>query len=185
MTNGDLKRANRRLALRVLAVAAGMFGFGFLLVPLYDVFCEVTGLNGKTAAVAADTAGLREDPARRVTVELLAYAPGPVAGWDFRPAVTRIQVHPGRAYLTHYVARNPGAGERVVRAVPSVSPGQAAAHFAKTECFCFTRQAFAPGEERELPLRFVIDPALPERFGTVSLAYTLFEADDGTTGDRD
>jgi cytochrome c oxidase assembly protein subunit 11 len=185
MTNGDLKQANRRLALRVLAVAGGMFGFGFLLVPLYDVFCEVTGLNGKTAAVAADTAGLQEDPARLVTVELLAYAPGAVADWGFGPAVTRMRVHPGRAYVTHYVARNPGAVERVVRAVPSVSPGQAAAHFAKTECFCFTRQAFAPGEEREMPLRFVIDPSLPERFGTVSLAYTLFEANDGKPGGGD
>lgn len=172
--NGDRERANRRLTLRILAVAVAMFGFGYALVPLYNVFCEVTGLNGKTGGRAAATETYAVDPDRLVTVEFLATVNGGEP-WTFRPAVARLQVHPGKSYVTHYLAANPTGRAVTVQAVPSVAPGLAAQHFHKTECFCFHRQDFAAGEAREMPLVFTIDPALPPEVGTVSLAYTLFE----------
>lgn len=173
MNGDDLKRANRRLAGRMLLVAVGMFGFGFALVPLYNVFCDVTGLNGKTSGEPAQVASLREDMNRLVTVEFLSN-PGTTSGWGFRPSITKLRVHPGQLYSTRYLARNPTDHPVVVRAVPSVAPGLAAQYLQKTECFCFTRQVFAPGEKRELPLRFRIDPEIPQDVGTLSLAYTLF-----------
>lgn len=176
MRNDTLNQANRRLATLMLLVVAAMFGFGFALVPLYDLFCDITGLNGKTAVSSAAALRTREDTGRLVTVELLAN-PGEAGGWDFRPTRTHMRVHPGRAYGTAFLARNPSNRPQVVRAVPSVAPGAAARHLLKTECFCFTRQRFAPAEEREMPLRFTVDPALPEEIGTLSLAYTLYLVD--------
>lgn len=173
MNGEQLKRANQRLAARMLLVTLGMFGFGFVLVPLYDVFCDITGLNGKTAEQPVERPSLHKDVQRLITVELLSN-PGTAGDWDFRPAVSKLQVHPGQLYATRFLARNPNDHPMVVRAVPSVAPGSAARYFHKTECFCFTRQRFAPGETRELPLRFVVDPQLPAGIGTLSLAYTLF-----------
>ena len=172
--NGEhLKRANRRLASRILLVTLGMFGFGFALVPLYDVFCDITGLNGKTAERPIERPSLHKDMQRLITVELLSN-PGTAVNWNFHPAVSKLQIHPGQLYATRFLASNPNAHPMIVRAVPSVAPGSAARYFHKTECFCFTRQRFAPGETRELPLRFVVDPQLPAGIGTLSLAYTLY-----------
>jgi cytochrome c oxidase assembly protein subunit 11 len=176
-----IDRANRRLALGMVLVACGMLGFGFALAPLYNVFCRVTGLNGKTVGHPV-TGPLVEDPSRWVRVQLMAYTPGALAGWTFRPEQPELLVHPGRTYATRFVARNPDPAPRTVRAVPSVAPGLAARYLRKAQCFCFSRQAFAPGEERELHLVFAIDPGLPRRYGTLSLAYTLFEADHGNQG---
>jgi cytochrome c oxidase assembly protein subunit 11 len=165
----------------MLLVAGAMFGFGFALAPLYEVFCRIAGINGKTAG-RAETGALRLDLKRLVTVELLAYAPGGLAAWGFRPAQARVRLHPGRTHVTRYLARNPSPVPRAVRAIPSVAPGLAAAHLHKSECFCFARQVFAPGEERALHLAFALDPELPAEIGTLSLAYTLFEADSAQTG---
>ena len=172
------RQANRRLAVGILAIAGAMFGFGFALVPLYNVFCSVTGLNGKTSNQPAGELAQHVDAKRLVTVEFLSN-PGTAGGWGFLPGITKLKVHPGQLYTTHYVAHNPTAGPVVVRAVPSVAPGLAAQYLHKTECFCFTSQAFAPGERRELPLRFMIDPAVPPEVGTLSLAYTLYVQDSG------
>lgn len=172
-----LKQANRRLARRMLLVAVVMFGFGFALVPLYNVFCTATGLNGKTsnrpARVKAQQTRHQE---RLVTIEFLSN-PGTTSGWNFHPAVTKLRVHPGQLYSTHYLARNPTDHPVIVRAVPSVAPGLAAQYLQKTECFCFTRQVFAAGEKRDLPLRFTINPEVPPEVGTLSLAYTLYVQD--------
>jgi cytochrome c oxidase assembly protein subunit 11 len=150
-----------------------MFAFGFALVPLYDVFCDLTGLGGKTAT-APQRVTETVDTSRTVRVEFLAtlarHAP-----WEFRPAVSYLEVHPGRLYQTHFYARNVTGLPKVAQAVPSVAPGLAARHLKKVECFCFTQQAFAPQQQRELPLVFMLDPALPAHMDTVSLGYTLFE----------
>ncbi len=166
--------ATRNLPLLFLAPVL-MFGFGYLMVPIYNVFCEITGLNGKTGTLTQDEARrLDVDEDRLVRVEftgsLNQYAP-----WDFAPQVASMMVHPGKQYRTSYVATNRLDQVLVGQAVPSVSPGRAASHFNKTECFCFVQQTFAAGETRDMPLVFVVDPALPQNMDTVTLSYTFFD----------
>jgi cytochrome c oxidase assembly protein subunit 11 len=177
---------NRRLALQLGAVALAMFGFGYLLVPMYALFCEIAGIKGPGEAQAA-AVELAPDLTRTVTVEFVAHLPGQVAGavppsgWEFKPSVARMQVHPGELAGTTFYARNGAGVARVAQAVPAVAPLIATAHFRKTECFCFTQQTFAAGEGREMPVRFVVDPALPREVEVVTLAYTFYpnETPDG------
>ncbi len=175
MSDPSAKR-NARSYARIALVAVAMFGFGYLLVPLYDVFCEITGLNGKTgrvdsAAIAADYA---PDESRLITVQFLANNNLGMP-WEFAPTETSMQVHPGRLYTTAFSAHNPTARDMVGQAVPSVAPGKASRYFNKTECFCFNNQALAAGERREMPLRFIVHPKLPHDVQTLTLAYTVFD----------
>lgn len=165
---------DRHLALKVAALAVGMFAFGFALVPLYDVLCAITGFGGKTATAAVAVVE-KPDPARTVRVEFLAsVARG--APWEFAPEVSHMEVHPGQLYETHFRARNLTGSTLVAQAVPSVAPGSAARYFNKAECFCFTSQQFAPHEERELKLAFMVATELPAHVDTLSLSYTYFTA---------
>ena len=152
-----------------------MFGFGYLMVPIYDVFCDITGLNGKTGSISVSEAGdLAIDEDRLVKVEFVSTL-NQQAEWQFSPVVTSMMVHPGKSYTTTYVATNQLDREMVGQAVPSVAPAKAATYFNKTECFCFTQQNFGPLEEKQMPLIFVVDPALPEDIETVTLSYTFFD----------
>jgi cytochrome c oxidase assembly protein subunit 11 len=173
------QHSNRRTAITLGVVVLGMFGFGFALVPLYNVICEVTGLNGRSASLTGATApaAFEVDRERTVTVEFVAIINKDL-DWTFSPAVPRMQVHPGQQYVVHYVATNRRDEETVGQAVPSVSPSSAARHFNKTECFCFTRQAFGPRESREMPVAFVVDPRLAPGVERLTLAYTFFELTD-------
>jgi cytochrome c oxidase assembly protein subunit 11 len=165
---------DRYLSLKVSAMVVAMFGFGFALVPLYDVFCEITGFGGKTATAAAAVVET-PDESRTVRVEFLAsVARG--APWTFAPEVSHMEVHPGQLYETHFRARNLTGTTLVAQAVPSVAPGAAARYFNKTECFCFTSQEFQPHEERELKLAFMVGTELPAHVDTLSLSYTYFSA---------
>ncbi len=166
------RREHGSLAIKLVLMGAGMFGFGYLMVPIYDVFCEVTGLNGKTADEAASVVEA-PDPSRLVTVEFTGSV-NQSAPWEFRPEVVRMQVHPGKLYDTTYFARNLTADGIVGHAVPSVVPPVAAKHFQKTDCFCFEEQQFAPNEGRDMPVRFIIDPELPAHINTLTLSYTFF-----------
>jgi len=168
-------RRNRRSALRLAAVTLVMFGFGFALVPLYDVFCEITGLNGKTGRVEAAAVEQNADLSRTVTVEFVSSVNG-VLGWEFVPEVTRMKIHPGRIYEANFSATNRTSHPSTGQAVPSVSPSTAARYFNKTECFCFTRQELGVGEHRRMPVRFVVDRDLPEQVHTITLSYTFFDA---------
>jgi cytochrome c oxidase assembly protein subunit 11 len=159
---------------KLLVVTALMFGFGYALVPLYDVFCEITGLNGKTSNVAASADKAVADTKRMITIEFLA-KPDPKMPWLFQPEMRQIQVHPGEIKVVHYEAENPTASLMVAQAVPSVAPGQAALYFNKMECFCFQRQTLKAGEKILMPLQFYVDPALPERFSTITLSYTMYD----------
>jgi cytochrome c oxidase assembly protein subunit 11 len=165
----------RSLVARLLLMAAGMFGFGFLLVPLYDAFCEVTGLGGKTNRIAATVADTTADISRDIELEFVttvnAYAP-----WEFAAQTDEMTLHPGGMYEAFFVARNLTDQPRVAQAVPSVAPQQAAKYFRKLDCFCFTTQVFAPGEEKRMPVRFVIDSDLPDYIETITLSYTFFDA---------
>lgn len=163
-----------RLALKLGAVALGAFGFGFALVPLYDVMCAVTGFGNKANLTRAAKIAEHPDDSRTVTVEFLGDLPT-VGSWEFRPAVRSIQVHPGRLYEAKFVARNLTGRDTYGQAVPDVAPSKAASFFHKTECFCFTPQHFVSGEERAMPVRFIVDPALPRYMDHITLAYTFYD----------
>ena len=156
---------HRDLVIKLGALAAAMFVFGFALVPLYDVFCALTGYGGKTAA-AAQSVSESADPSRTVRLELLASL-ARSAPWEFRPAVSHLEVHPGQLYETTFHARNLTGEPLIAQAVPSVAPGRAAAHLRKVECFCFTTQAFEPHEQRDLKLVFMVDRDLPADLTTL------------------
>ena len=177
MKETDRKQANQRVVKRLGIAALLMFGFGFALVPLYDVFCDITGLNGKTGRLAQEEAlSQKVDEDRLVTVEFLATVHSDLP-WEFKPMVRKIKVHPGEITEVNYYARNKTDNQVAGQAVPSLAPGLAAKYFNKTECFCFTRQALGPGEGKEMPLRFIVDPALPENVRTVSLSYTFYQTE--------
>ncbi|MBW3166034.1 cytochrome c oxidase assembly protein [Ferrimonas balearica] len=167
---------NRRLITTLIGVVVGMFGFGFALVPLYDVFCEITGINGKTSGeVAAQSRTVDEQ--RVVTVEFIARVQGDMP-WEFKPVVNRLKVHPGESRQVAFYARNLSGEATVGQAIPSVSPGLGALYFSKVECFCFNQQPLAAGEEAELGLLFYLDPELPPEIQTVTLSYTLYNITD-------
>ena len=176
---------NQRSFLRIAMVAVAMFGFGYLLVPLYDVFCEITGLNGKTGRIdeAEIAARYETDESRLVTVQFVANNNLGMP-WEFAPTVTTMQVHPGKVYTTAFTALNPTASDMVGQAVPSVAPGKASRYFNKTECFCFNQQPLAAGEQKEMPLRFIVDPRLPSDVTTLTLAYTVFDVTQTAQGDN-
>ena len=169
----------------LLVVVFGMFGFAFALVPLYEVFCELTGLNGKTSgrAVVSEPRvtergvnAIAQVSDREVTIQFLAHV-GRGMPWEFRPTETRLRVRPGEMYTTNFYARNRASQAVTGQAVPSVSPGLAALHLHKTECFCFTQQTLEAGQALEMPVTFYIDDELPADVGTLSLSYTLFKVD--------
>lgn len=167
---------HRRLVLRLLLVVVAMFGFGFALVPLYDVFCQVTGINGKTAKQASE-ASLGVDQQRSITVEFISYVPRAL-NWQFGPQQSHVTVHPGETLKVNFSASNLSGQRGTVQAVPSVSPGLAANHLQKVSCFCFEQQTLDPGQQQEMPLLFYVDPALPKDITTLTLAYTLFAVEE-------
>ncbi|NND53693.1 MAG: cytochrome c oxidase assembly protein [Gammaproteobacteria bacterium] len=164
----------RNLALRLGGAAVLMFGFGFALVPLYDIFCEVTGIRFELRA--SDEARITEQPAlsRAVTLELLA-STGNGAPWEFRPVADSIEVQTGLMQETAYFAKNLSGRDIVGTATPDVAPREAGRYLKKVECFCFTEQPFAEGEARNMPVRFYIEPDLPAHIDTITLAYTFHE----------
>ena len=166
--------SNQKLAKRLLFAVVGMFGFGFAMVPLYNVLCDITGLNGKTGGRVAVAEVLEPDLTRTVTVEFIANVNQSMP-WDFTPVVARMEVHPGKMYRTNFHARNRTDRTMIGQAIPSVTPGLAAQHFKKTECFCFTEQQFSAGEGRDMPLLFMVDRELPEDIKVVTLSYTFFD----------
>ncbi|QYJ75238.1 cytochrome c oxidase assembly protein [Shewanella sp. FJAT-52076] len=169
--------SHRKLIIGLCLGCVGMFGFGFALVPLYDVLCEQLGINGKTSSEAAQYSQMQVDEARTVTVEFMAQVQ-PGMPWEFGPAVKRLEVHPGQLVRTDFLAHNLSSNALVGQAIPSVSPGQGAAYFNKTECFCFNQQVLAGKDSANLPLIFFVDPDLPESIHTLTLSYTLYDITD-------
>lgn len=164
----------------LIALAVGMFGFAFALVPLYDVFCEITGLNGKTSTQAAlvDEIDRSKAPVdRSVTVEFLAQAARGMP-WEFRPTEGRLVVRPGKLTAATFYVRNRSAHAVTGQAVPSVSPSQAARYLKKVECFCFEQQELPAGGEAEIGVRFMIDSKLPADISELTLSYTMFRVED-------
>ena len=172
MTN---QNRQARTTLKLVGVVLSMFVFGFALVPLYDIYCQVTGANGKTAsAYVVPEEGLAVDPDRWVTVQFLTNNNVDMS-WDFRPQVRSMKVHPGELNITNFYVRNPARTTMTAQAVPSVTPFMAATYLHKTECFCFEQQQLAAGESLDMPLRFIIDRDVPPEIETLTLSYTLFD----------
>jgi len=169
------EQTNRRTSLKLMAVAVGMFVFGYALVPLYDVICEVTGLNGKTGRVEAMVSGT-VDESRWVTVEFTGNSMSGLP-WEFRAQQKSLRVRPGEVAVAYYEARNTADEAITGQAVPSVAPNKAATYFKKIECFCFSQQQLKAGEHKTMPVRFVVSTDLPKEVGTVTLSYAFFNAD--------
>ncbi len=163
-----------RTVSKLVVLVVGMFAFGFAMVPLYQVFCEVTGFNGFVSNEASAGPGGEANTDRRVTVEFVSTV-NQSHPWTFRAAESRMEVQPGRLYTAYFEIENRQSSSSVSQIIPSVAPGTAGRHFHKTECFCFTEQSFAAGETRRMPVTFYVDPALPERTTTLTLSYTLFD----------
>ncbi len=174
----------RSLAMRLGMAAVCMFGFGFALVPLYDVFCEVVGIRTAIEANAEDTIVERPEASRTIRLELLA-STGNSAPWEFSPVSDTLEVSTGLIQETEFYAKNLAPRGITGTATPDVRPAEAGRYFKKIECFCFTEQSFAEGEARNMPVRFYIDPDLPAHIDTITLAYTLYEKPSAVASNSD
>ena len=171
---------HRGVVRKILWVCAGSFLFCFALIPIYSIYCEITGINGKTgAARAARATGGGVDTSRTVTVQFDTSVKAGLP-WAFRAKQASIDVHPGQVIEVLFEASNLSKSDLVGQAVPSVAPNRASIYFNKTECFCFTEQTLAAGETRDMPVRFVVDPALPANVSVMTLSYTFYLNDIAT-----
>jgi cytochrome c oxidase assembly protein subunit 11 len=175
-----LQRENLKMVAKLSVIALGMFAFGYALVPIYRHICEALGINVLAvselrvpgAAPTSMPANSQVDRSRTIPVEFDVNARGP---WHFKPAVRSLQVHPGELTTVMYEFQNIQNRTMAAQAIPSYAPKQAAAHFNKLECFCFTQYTLQPGEKKEWPVAFVIDPRLSKDVSTITLSYTFFE----------
>ena len=179
----ELKRANRNMTWKLLAIAAGSFGFGFALVPLYNVLCSVTGYGDQAKLLQKVSAIEHPDVSRTVTVEFLTDVASS-GEWEFRPVKRRIELDTCEIYTAEFYAHNLTGRDTVAQAVPNISPSEVAAYFHKTECFCFAPQHFKINEGRNMPVRFIIDPAMPSHIDLITLAYTFFDESSRVTQRR-
>ncbi len=170
---------NASLIRKLIVIVAAMFAFGYALVPMYRAICQALGINVLSKAERAipgqangKGSSTQVDTSRTITVEFDANARGP---WEFKPAVASVKVHPGEMATVMYSFRNVQNRAMAAQAIPSYAPKQATAHFNKLECFCFNEYLLQPGEAREWPVVFVIDPKLPKDVTTITLSYTFFE----------
>lgn len=170
----DINKKNAKLVRTLVFIVIGMFGFGFALVPLYDVLCDITGLNGKVGSKAVKEIAYQIDQSREVTVEFMT-AVNESTPMIFRAETNKLKVHPGEYYRVNFYAENKTDKVMVAQAIPSISPGLTAEYFNKTECFCFTEQTFKAQESKVMPVRFVVNPDLPSQYKTITLAYTFFD----------
>ena len=179
-----LRTENLKMVGKLAVVTCGMFAFGYALIPIYKHICELTGINilslSERQVPGGGTAGRdvrvppnsQIDMTRTITVEFDANAHGP---WDFKPALSSLKVHPGQLATVMYEFQNMQNRRMAAQAIPSYAPRQAAAHFNKLECFCFNEYTLDPGEKKQWPVSFVIDPRLSKDVTTITLSYTFFE----------
>ena len=171
----EVRAANRTLFKRLIVVPIAMFGFGYLMVPLYEKFCEVTGI--RNIGRADKIVNTQVDSSRTLRVEFdsnLRQLP-----WQFRPLETFVDVHPGELRQVIYEVTNTTDRAMIGQAIPSYAPRHAGQYFRKLDCFCFARQTLQPGEVRQMPVVFVIDPTVPGDVPTITLSYTFFEVEGG------
>lgn len=169
------KLANKKLGLKMVWIVVGSLVFAFALVPLYDVLCTMTGLNGKTDTSASLLKNTKVDNTRWVTVQFTSSVM-PGLGWNFYPKQSSIKLHPGQVETVLFEAKNTTSQTVAGQAIPSVTPGQGAAYLKKIECFCFQRQELKAGETKVMPLRFFISNELPQDVKEMTLSYSFFSA---------
>ena len=169
------RSANRKLVIKLVVVAIGMFGFGFALAPIYSKLCELTGVNNLQTR-DADARNTQVDRSRTITVQFDANLRNELP-WTFRPLTKSMQVHPGELVHVVYEVKNATDRGAFAQAIPSYGPQVAGRYFKKLECFCFTRQELKPNETREMPVVFVVEPGLPQDVHTITLSYTFFRVD--------
>ena len=174
MTNTIKHQNVRRLVIILVTIAVAMFGFGYALVPMYNTFCKVLGINGKTGGQVNYNKATVPDEYRWVTVQFLSTRNSELP-WAFYPVTKTIKIHPGALTKITYFARNDTDHQMTVQAIPSISPGIAAKYFKKTECFCFRQQTFAAHQGLDMPVIFYIDKHLPKEVNTITLSYTMFD----------
>jgi len=178
----------KKIVIKLATVSVFMFGFGYLLVPIYDVLCDITGLNGKTGTISvASVDAMNIDKSRVITVTFDTNVNSKLP-WKFNAGKKKLQLHPGEIGEATFNVTNLASSQTYGQAIPSVSPSRGAVFFNKTECFCFSRQGLRPNEYKEMTVRFVVDPALPESIRTLTLSYTFFsvpgEADQLANGSQ-
>ena len=185
MSSATLERKNRRVGLMALAIAAGMLGLGYASVPLYRLFCQVTGFGGTTqVASEAEAAAMRatgEEISIRFDSNVAAGLP-----WEFKPEQRTMKVRIGEQYLAFYTASNNSSRPVVGQASYSVEPEYTGIHFTKIDCFCFTRQVLQPYEQVRMPVQFVVDPAILDDENAngveqITLSYTFYEIEEPST----
>lgn len=174
--NGQLKK-NRNATLRLVGAVLAMFAFGYALVPLYNLVCEITGYNGRNSATTtvADISNYQPDVSRTVKIEFVTSVDINLP-WKFWGPDENITLHPGEMTTVEFYATNKATEPRIGQAIPSVSPREGSKYFRKTECFCFNEQYFEAGETRVMPVTFLVDPALPADVDTITLSYTFFRS---------
>jgi cytochrome c oxidase assembly protein subunit 11 len=170
----ESKKTIRNLCLTVI----GMFGFGFLLVPIYDVFCEITGLNGKIEGPSTLSPEIIQEANKRDMLIQFVTHNNESMPWIFKSETSQVKIRTGVQQNVLFVFENTTDKDMVGQVIPSVSPGRGAEYFHKTECFCFEQQKLLAGERVELPVIFIIDPNIPLDIGSLSLGYTLFDITD-------
>ncbi len=170
--------STKNIVRRALITCAGAFLFCFAMIPIYSIYCDITGANGRGAKMGG-TITQTIDKSRKIRVEFTGSVNAALP-WDFVPEVESIDVYPGEPTLVWYVATNNGKQANVGNAAPSVAPNEASLYFNKTECFCFTEQKMDAGEVRRMPVRFVVDTALPEGVKVLTLAYSFYLNDTAT-----
>ena len=173
----DRAVVNRQLFTRLAVIAVAMFGFGYLLVPFYEKICQVTGLRDLDRP--AEVKNTQVDESRSVMVVFEANIRG--LPWRFKPVQPSATVHPGQLAQVEFVIANETNRPVTGQAIASYLPRDAASHFRKLDCFCFTTQTLRPGETRRMPVVFVLDPAAPRDLHTVTLSYTFFEVEGGAS----
>jgi len=171
--NQGSKKTIRTLCFAVL----GMFTFSFALVPLYNVFCEVTGLNGKIELRATNDTNIEIENGRDVSIQFVSHNNEEMP-WTFKPSEDSIKIKTGKYHTATFYVKNPTDRTMIAQAIPSVAPSNAASHLKKLECFCFEEQELAPGEDALLPVRLIFDDKLPSAINSVVLSYTIFDVTD-------
>jgi cytochrome c oxidase assembly protein subunit 11 len=184
-TQKQRKSPETRLLIKLVVFPCLMFGFGFLLIPLYDVFCDITGLNGKfdLSPSVIDTQNLiKSDSLLSSTNEIVSHkvilqftaASDQQKIWEFQPAQSQLEITTGQQYKTYFTLHNPTNAVMEFSAIPSISPGLAAEYLIKTECFCFEKQVLQAGEKVEMPLIFQLRNDTPKNYKKLTLAYRIY-----------
>ena len=175
-TESSVKLSNKRTIVWLLGLTVAMFGFGYALVPLYDLFCEITGIGGKPtiASSQASPNNLEIDESRSFTIEFTGNSTNGMP-LQFYSTVPKTRVKPGEIHEVAYYVKNTSSRDITGQAVPSVTPMALAQHLVKLECFCFEQQLLPAGEEREMMVRFYVDPKASDKYSTITLSYSFFE----------